>query len=666
MVGIEEKSVTYPAVLDFWAAAPRINIVNDQDFPKCQILESLGIEGSPLVENFGISDLQEIMSRQELMRYMIENPQFTNWLLNARTSSPLPGMKDYAGPEQTAKDFLEYFDLSQDHTPFWQMVHDMRGFLNSESLPRKLQKFEDVMEGGSWLENIENELGKGIGEKLQNIALIEGTMTFLVETVTSQEGKICDCRVTKLSWIEDMVHGFKKYAYSLLEAQKRSSVPRWTKDSRNPANWIGIGKLVARFARERDRWALDKAYENMVIDKASQELINDIQDGLLAVLKKFSWKSDTLVNHSRIKVFFSYSSCGLQVRVLSWKPNVSIPAEARFTASYYPGYSSELLEINKEIQIKISNEYVETFEAGKMADLAASVQRQRHDFFSRLYNFNAPNSDPIYRWYAISNLYKRYYRGSYDLLTEHRSFFFSKLEMLKEIAKLADKLSRVSKKINYPLCWPEFVTEGGHVVSFEEIMPIHLLRYMAEGERPIPINKMPEINGKIIGLTGSHEGGKTTVTLAVPVLIYLAQSGLPVFGKNVRMNPKSLIGLVFLTKGEGASSVARTLTDKIVKVLKAAAKVKPSEVVLAFDELGEGTQESSGYELGRDVLIYLQKMGVSVIFNTQITPLAQFAEKELCALCMRLTIDHEMHIGIGSGDMEGLRERTHLNEILNR
>jgi hypothetical protein len=660
-----KKAVTYPE-LNFWKPAREMKIVNDQDFPKSQILESLGISKSPLTANFGICDVDEIMSRQGLMRYMIENPLFLEWILNARDSSPLPGMDRYMDYDSSAESFLRYFDQNQSYTPFWQMVYKSVDFLGEGKLPDKLEIFMKAMKGNMWLETLENNLGKSIKEMIQNVALIEGTMSFVVKTKLTAEKGAPVYRVDELELANQSAYGFKKYSRSLMDVQGINSVPDWTYNSYNPFNWIGIGKIVAKIARARDKQKIDAAFNNTVIKSVGNELIDDVRDGLLSVLGKLSWKSGMLVQGSKIKIFFSYSSDGLRVRIFSWKPKVQLPAQIDFKIPEYKGYSEELLKLNVENQEKIAQEYADTLTGAKMADLVASVQKQKHDLFSHFYLFSSLRSDPIYKWYAISNLYRKNFRSSYEMLTAHREFFFNQLKALKEIAKVAEKLSEISSKIDYPLCWPEIVPEGAHIVAFEQILPIHLLPYMKKEERPVPIDNMPEINGKIIGFTGSHEGGKTTATLAIPVLIYMAQSGLPVFGKNVKLNLKSLIGMVFLTKGEGSSSVARTLIDKMVKAIEAAESENPTEVVLVFDELGEGTQEVSGDKLGRDVLAKLKRMGVSVVFNTQITSLAEFAEKELCAQCMRFTIDHKMSFGIGSGDMEGLRETSRLNEVLKK
>jgi len=661
----EKKAADGYPRFSFWEPRRQITIVNRQDFPEKEILRSLGISNSPLVQDFGIHDVDEIRSRQGLIRYMLENPEFMEWLLRANSSSPLPGMEYGLQYERIAEDFLRYFDPNQKHTPFWQMVHDVVGFLDKESLPAKLDLFKKTIDQAH-LELAENHVGERISEQIQNVALIEGTMTFIVKTSEKkdQHGRPVFCNIKALDQAGQFVHGFKKFSRSLLSVQGIDSVPGWTKNQLNPLNWIGIGKLVARRARKRDREEINKAFRGTVINSAESQLVTDVKNGLLPILAKLSWKTGRLVTESRITVFFTYTKDGLQVRVLSWEPHVEVPKELKYNAPLYQGYPPELIKEIERGQKAMNQIHMDTFIGMEMANLVASVKKQRPDLFSRTFLFPSPTSDLIYKWYAISNLYKKNFKKDYAVLTAHREFFFEHLATLKNIAYVANALSAASKKIDYPLCWPKLVTDGKHVVSFDEIMPIHLLEHLKAGNRPVPLSGIPEINGDLVGFTGSHEGGKTTASLAVVVLVYLAQSGLPVFSKNVKLNPKSLLGMVFLTRGEGPSSTARTLADKMVNVLNASKNVNPAEVIVVFDELGEGTQELSGDKLGRDVLTKLKERGVSVLFNTQITSLAEYAEKELCAICLRFDANHHMSSGIGTGDMEGLRKRSGLDDAL--
>ena len=73
-------------------------------------------------------------------------------------------------------------------------------------------------------------------------------------------------------------------------------------------------------------------------------------------------------------------------------------------------------------------------------------------------------------------------------------------------------------------------------------------------------------------------------SLAVVTNIFLAQSGLPVFGQGFRLNVKDVLGMMFIERGSG--STCELLLDKIVKILKEIKHVHNSKVVLVLDEVG--------------------------------------------------------------------------------
>ena len=128
------------------------------------------------------------------------------------------------------------------------------------------------------------------------------------------------------------------------------------------------------------------------------------------------------------------------------------------------------------------------------------------------------------------------------------------------------------------------------------------------------------------------------------------------------MNVKDVLGMMFIERGIG--STCELLLDKIVAILKEIKNVHNSKVVLVLDEIGTGTREVDGLKLGEDVLAKLSEMGVSVLFSTQITSLAEFARDELGAQCLRVDEKHNLSIGIGRGGMDSLRKRKGLDKLL--
>ena len=77
---VEAPEVAYPDDLTFWEKeipdSERLKIVNPGDFPKDEILDSLGLSKSSLVESFGINNEDEIRNRLELMQFLDANPEY--------------------------------------------------------------------------------------------------------------------------------------------------------------------------------------------------------------------------------------------------------------------------------------------------------------------------------------------------------------------------------------------------------------------------------------------------------------------------------------------------------------------------------------------------------------------------------------------------------------
>jgi Trp operon repressor len=657
-VEAEQDPVSYPRI-DFWKSPgkkDRLVIINEGDIPKDEIFSSLGIKHSHLLDSFGICDIKEITSRQDILRYLIRNQDFSQWLINQRNKSPLPGSsQDSSGGENH---FLAYFDPEREHTPFWRMIHQMLAFLNREdALPEKLRTFRDALQKTMSMEEIENQLGRDIGKMIRGVALIEGIIVFRVTIESSNRSyKVANLVFDEKTGEKSSIFGYSMYSQAYANA---ATADLDEIRASSLLNRIGLGSFAKELAFHQQQKEIKKALQEKTINEFSDGLVRDIREGLLDILRPLSWSDRDFAN-SEIGAYFSYSREGLQIRIFSWEiGEVGIKNEA-FKFAKYDGYTSSKMAQIKATQDEYTKKAARTFAQIAFAGHLGNIERQRPGFFETVHSVRSFKTDDEHRWFALSNLYNTTFRPSYLELDAHRRFFFRKMKVLSEMADVALKLSKISEMLNCPLCWPEFVLDGSHIVAFEKIMPIHLIG--KKGVKITPIQNMPVLNGQLLGFTGHHEGGKTVTTLTIAELIFLAQSGLPVFGEGVKLNPKKMLGAVFMTRGEG--STARTMLDKIVKVIEASRGQNPHEVVVIFDELGEGTQELSGDKLGCDVLTALKKLGVSVAFNTQITSLAEYAKQQLGAQCMQFTADHQISPGIGTGDMEGLRQRSGLDKAL--
>jgi DNA mismatch repair ATPase MutS len=237
------------------------------------------------------------------------------------------------------------------------------------------------------------------------------------------------------------------------------------------------------------------------------------------------------------------------------------------------------------------------------------------------------------------------------------------------VVRIASVINNTRKKFGIPICFPEIVDDSKNIVSFNSLMPFHLLgrpnksRSANLGFRDLkPIKGLPALNGQIISITGQNGGGKTVVEVELIHALYLAHMGFPVFAEHFTMNAKDTIAMVFVEKGEG--SMLQLLMQKLANVAKVVDENPGNKVVVIIDELLTGTQEDAGFSIGKRYLKMLSESNCSTMFVTQITGLAEFARNELGALCFYFDKKGNLQTGIGKGNAEVLAEEVGLSQYL--
>lgn len=251
-----------------------------------------------------------------------------------------------------------------------------------------------------------------------------------------------------------------------------------------------------------------------------------------------------------------------------------------------------------------------------------------------------------------------------------RSAVVKLISELNTIALLAEKVLIAQKKFsNLPFCFPKVLSDEKNIVSFKQLAPIHLLgRKSPSGDEEIGssnlrlITGLPELNGRIISITGQNGGGKTATEVELINSLYLAHAGLPVFAADFEFNAKEVIAMVFVEKGEG--SMLQLLMKKLTVIAEEVKSNPTNKIVVVIDELLTGTQEDTGFDIGKRYLAMLAKSGCSVLFVTQITALAQYAQNSLNSACFYFDEKGKLKPGIGKGNAQLLAEQVGLSQYL--
>lgn len=250
---------------------------------------------------------------------------------------------------------------------------------------------------------------------------------------------------------------------------------------------------------------------------------------------------------------------------------------------------------------------------------------------------------------------------------EEVRYLFSQLKNICEKSKTI--ISTREKFSDLPFCFPTILDDDKNLVSFDNLSPLHLIGRKNK-DRSKELSKqdlrlivgVPALNGQMVAITGQNGGGKTVVETELIHTMYLAHMGLPVFAEHFTMNAKEIIAMVFVEKGEG--SMLQLIMEKLKIVAEAVEKNPNNKIVVIIDELLTGTQEGDGYDIGREYLKMLSNKKCSVMFATQITQLAEYAKRDLGALCYYFKSDGSMGEGIGKGNARVLAEEVGLDKFL--
>jgi hypothetical protein len=192
----------------------------------------------------------------------------------------------------------------------------------------------------------------------------------------------------------------------------------------------------------------------------------------------------------------------------------------------------------------------------------------KKELIEKYFDFSEPilidsiKVDEKYKFVGLNYLYSDpRFIDRIKAIKEFRFFVQRKLNLLWEIAYLADSFVSTSISSGKKMCFPRILEDRNHLVSFSNLTPVKLIK---EGPGIIDIKGLPSLNGQIFVFTGQNRGGKSVAKESIIHDIYLAQSGLPVFASSFSLNVKKVIGAVFMERGEG--STAELLLKKTKKI----------------------------------------------------------------------------------------------------
>lgn len=704
------KNVLKFPKLRFWGnQTPKIKFINEADFWKNELLSKLGLTNMSLSDSLGSSDREEILRRQSIMKILFENPKLRKFIKDGiKTKIPHQG-----------QEFLDEFSPEKPMSSFAQKVNDFIYHLEDVNTKKPLSEdtkilFSFLKETISEFIKSENHFGEKVAEEVQKASQLHGRLTLQVLT-SSEEGSKEKVYGFDYSNLEGEGYGFRHFSFKLSNRFKLildKGNEYWVENSNLRTFLIVLSVIffpVGLYVLWHNHRLMKLSFKPMIIEGVPSVIKMDIVHTLRKILIKEPYekysnllkRQEVLLSQGKIdeaseieipdifpdinnqadtfiELYYNYGREGLGIKILRVYCK---PIDRNFIDSHAPsyetdfdGYSAKYIEKIKEQSRKLENDSIQqVFQYSNVSKILEYIQKNHEDLLgvkeSRF--IQSIKTDKEFKYYTVEEIKNLpHLMEIHKKVNDYRLFVSGFMNELLTLVELLEEVIERSQEWNIPLEFPTILSEDNHSIGFETIYPIHLIgrtasnNSLVEAKHLIPITSLPPLNGQMVGLTGQNGGGKTATINELSYLIFLAQSGLPVFGKGVHLNVKKTIGLVFNSRGEG--SQLQTFLNKSLNVLKAIENLAPNTTVVMLDELGSGAQNQDGIELGKKILEALHKSGVSTIYNTQLPEVAEYSAEQLGAICFKFTLDHQVRKGIGLGGASLLAKEIGIDKYFSQ
>ncbi len=659
--------------LDFWRRdTKQITIINYEDFPKGKILDWLGINNGMFTAGFGNCEAGEARERLAIMKFLHENKEF-----------PVVEMFDDLAKQASIPSNDESFKRFYNPTgrsDFWLALERLGAFLKSkgrENLPSRLQTFYDVIIGQGELEKSENEMAERVLESMNKAATVHGFVKVRIYTDKGVRRDKPSLVKASMDLESATVYGHSLFSFHTLY-EKDKEYPKWIRNG-GLLNFLfgwNIGRKIKEEVDQYNREKKERVYKEMVIREVEPFNI-DIEKAVKKIVLKNDKFLDFLDGADQTVVFnvlFTYGvlNCenkrkGLTLSILGFEsPNDSCIKKTE--VFHFPELEKitgeeEIFEEGREAVLKQVNEFNNLLNTAELNNNFKKVCLEKNFESFKHISVCSRNVDARYKWKGLNSLFMMSQnRSTFEKVS---AFYFDikrLCEQMKSMGVILKGISDKGEEIGANICFPQIVDDRS-VVEFTNLYPLHLGLSDKKDGKIVPIDGKVSLSGSILGLTGRHGGGKTVIEHTLTGNIYLALSGLPVFGERFCLNAKTHLGLVFVEGVEGRS-VFQEIGKKTKNIFEAIEGVDGRNVVLVLDEVGSNTQESEGLALGKRILESFNERKVGLVFSTQITDLAEYCQSNLDAKLFFVDKDHKINEGISGGEATEVIQEIGLAKYL--
>ena len=640
-------------------SSPELQIVNEPDLNLEEMLSRIGLSDMGVTSS---TDRNEVIQRQGVFELLHKNPSFARWIERYSESD------DFCSDISTRPELFlkELHPKTKCGSESLDSLKEGLNILNkSGELPVRLTTFRDFITNTFEDQSRDEKL---LSDTVSKEVLKATKFWGSVEVVVGYRQMI--------RFGEFKGGGFRLYGYDANKGKK------WH-FSENIRFLPVVGRVFEFAERIQNNFVDWRRYGPQRLD-SDQILAGDLkrlfeQEFQKALPKIEDWQriwSDSISKEDSIKfrVYFHYANGSLLIRVVDVHVNkgkhtnnwLRLKKRLPTVEDQFAGYNFfERRRMNKlKQELNSSVLFTGYSKIGEMHIHGALIKNKAMmrllgdgisinddglvDKFGGIDTipgfFNPTTHYNVVKLHSRINLYRRWVR--------------KQVEELAYMSQVVGQMEKKRKQWKLPLTFPTVLAEDSHEIAIRSIYPISLIGRndhngkVIGSKQLVPINGLPKLNGVPVGLTGQNAGGKTVSAEEIAWIVWLAQAGLPIFGKGFGLNPKRVLAPVFIERGDG--STAQLLVRKLERVMKVVEANEPHHVLAIIDELGGATGHDDGTRLGMRVLTKLRDSGCSVMFNTQISGVAAFARDELGAHIFQVDLNHKIVLGIGKSNLDAI------------
>ena len=232
----------------------------------------------------------------------------------------------------------------------------------------------------------------------------------------------------------------------------------------------------------------------------------------------------------------------------------------------------------------------------------------------------------------VSKHYPEYFEDLNRFCVEYIQFDNSFLsQFARELQFYLSWLDYIAplRELNLPFCYPGMTDQADHLSCYEAF-DLHMATN--ELDKTVVNDFVLDSPERIIVLTGSSQGGKTTFARAFGQIHYMAALGLCVPGREATLY---LFDQIFTHFGqeEDIANMSGKLQDDLVRLHSLLAKATKRSIVV-INEIFASTTLNDALQLGSLMMDAFVSLGAPTILVTFLDELAAHSPETVSMMCM--------------------------------